>query len=95
VTVSAFVPDLMDKSKVQAAFPDATFARRVEALSDASLVIVDLGRDGAIEAVKNFEGRIVGFASHVDEILLEQAKDVGIEAIPRSLFFRRLGEQAL
>ena len=78
--VVAFVPDLMDRSKVRARFPGATLVPTAAKLAEAA------GLGGT-------EGpRTVGFASHVDETTLTAARDVGVEALPRSVFFRRLGQ---
>ena len=105
--VVAFVPDLMDRSKVRARFPGATLvptaAKLAEAVGRAAeaggsvLVIVDLGRPGVLDAVRELRwhrraAATVGFASRVDETTLTTARDVGVEALPRSVFFRRLGQ---
>ena len=95
MTVSAYVPDLMDRSKVQAAYADAAFARTAAALRDAELVLVDLGRSDVLDAIAGLQGRVVGFASHVDTDLLERAQQAGVEALPRSVFFRRLTDRSL
>lgn len=103
--VVAFVPDLMDRSKVRSGFPDAELVPAPAKLADAVaraggatgrpvLVLVDLGRPGAFDAVRGLGAapgrRVVGFASHVDEAALAAARDAGVEAVPRSVFFRRL-----
>lgn len=88
--IAAFVPDLMDRSR---------FVRPVEwvagleqlATVDAELVIVDLSRPGVLEALPGGIP-VVGFAPHVDDDLLAKAADRGIEALSRSVFFRRLGD---
>ena len=57
------------------------------------LVLVDLQRLGpAVSLAVATGARVVGFAPHVAEDLLEQATHAGAEALPRSIFFRRLGE---
>lgn len=99
--VVAFVPDLMDRSKVQGAA--RAKGARLELVAspselgtalddDVSLVLVDLSRPGVLEALSACRGApIVGFGSHVDAELLEAAKRAGCrEALPRSAFFKRL-----
>jgi hypothetical protein len=39
--------------------------------------------------------RVVAFGSHVDDDTLAAARSAGAEALPRSVFFRRLAEGAL
>jgi hypothetical protein len=95
-TVLAYVPDLMDRSRVHSALADVTFAASVDDLAEAvrrggvDLVLVDLGRPGVLDAVAAATARVVGFASHVDDAVLSAARDHAIEALPRSVFFRRL-----
>jgi hypothetical protein len=91
--VVALVPDLMDRSKVAAAFPSARFVTTAEELRDvdADLVVVDLGRPGVLDVLPAVRGRRVGFGSHVDQALLDAARAAGCDAVlPRSAFFRRL-----
>jgi hypothetical protein len=101
--VVAHVPDLMDRSKVRAAFPEAVLVNRATDLAGAALgadlVLVDLSRPGVLAAVAGLAGpvgpagpsrRVVGFASHVDEATLADARGAGVEALARSVFFRRL-----
>ena len=95
--VAAYVPDLLDRSKV-AGVPgvEVTFVDDPGKLAaaEADLVIIDLGRDGAIEAIAGLAGRrVVGFGSHVDTERLEAARAAGCtEVLPRSRFFARLSE---
>lgn len=93
-TVAVLSADLMDRSKISAAFPDATIVRSAEALieaaTNADLVVVDLRRVDDLAALETIAARVVGFGSHVDEELLAAATAAGIEALPRSVFFRRL-----
>jgi hypothetical protein len=100
--VVAFVPDLMDRSKVQAAARAAGASLRLvgspselpeAAEDDVSLVVVDLSRRGSLEAVFACRGSVtVGFASHVDHELLEAARQAGCQQVlSRAAFFRRLG----
>jgi hypothetical protein len=95
--VVAYVPDLMDRSKLAAAAPEATFVGRPDALapaaSEAVLVVVDLDRPGVIDVLADVVAtgaRVVGFASHVDGPILEAATARGCRALPRSRFFRSL-----
>ena len=111
---SPLVPDLMDRSKVTARFPGAEIvgsaADLVEAVArlgdrerSAVLVLVDLGRPGVIDAVRQLRRaapvgpglHVVGFASHVDAATLDAAREAGVEALPRSVFFRRLEQGEL
>ena len=103
-SVVALSADLIDRSKISAAFPDAIIVRSVVKLSDAVttnavttsvgtarlLVFVDLGRVEDVTVLQELGGHIIGFGSHVNEEQLAAARAVGIEALPRSVFFRRL-----
>ena len=97
--VVALTPDLADRSKVSAAFPDAVHVGAAALLGRAveehapGLVLVDLTRAGAPEAVANLNAtcRVVGFGPHVDDALAAAATAAGIEWWPRSRFFRELG----
>ena len=112
--VVALSADLIDRSKISAAFPDAIIVRSVVKLSDAVttnavttnavttnavttsvgtarlLVFVDLGRVEDVTVLQELGGHIIGFGSHVNEEQLAAARAVGMEALPRSVFFRRL-----
>lgn len=92
--VVALSADLMDRSKISAAFPDAVLVRSLAKLADAvtseSLVFVDLGRVDDASALQEIAGRVIGFGSHVNEEQLAAAQAAGVEATPRSVFFRRL-----
>lgn len=100
-TVAAFVPDLMDRSKVAAAAGPATeitFVRSPGELAGvgADLAVVDLSRPGALDALPALVeagARTVGFASHVDRELMDTALAAGCgEVLPRSRFFATLNE---
>ncbi len=88
--------DLMDRSKLSAAWPDADFARTVARLVDlaigADLVVVDLAKLDRFDTLVDVSSPIVGYGSHVEAERLEAAADAGIDAMPRSLFFRRLAD---
>ncbi len=90
--VAAFVPDLMDRSRFTAPVEWVSEVEHLAAV-DADLLIVDLSRPGVLEALSTLATTIpvVGFAPHVDDQLLAHAADRGIEALSRSVFFRRLG----
>jgi hypothetical protein len=96
VTVAAYVPNLMDRSKVAAAAQAlgvaVSFASSVDALDrTATLTLVDLGRAGVIDALATTAGRSIGFASHVDRDLLLRARAAGCDQVlARSAFFSRL-----
>ncbi|MEO7837219.1 MAG: hypothetical protein ABIS21_06215 [Acidimicrobiales bacterium] len=94
--IIACIPDLMDRSKVAAAVPSTTFVPTPADLvaADADLIVLDLSRPGAVEALARLGGvRTIGFGSHVDEALLADARSAGCaEVLPRSKFFARLAE---
>lgn len=95
--VVAVVPDLLDRSRIQGAAAGAgvevRFVSSVEddATREADLVVVDLSRAGALDALGASPARVVGFAPHVDTATLAGARQDGrVEALPRSVFFARL-----
>ncbi len=92
--ITALSVDLMDRSKIGAVFPEAVFVRSpaklVQAAVGASLVLVDLARLNDPAALLGIDARVVAFGSHVDDEALAVAKSMGAEALPRSVFFRRL-----
>jgi hypothetical protein len=97
VKVAAYVPDLMDRSRVDAAARAAgatvSHARVPGALDGAAdLVVVDLGRPGVLDVLAAHSSqRTVGFASHVDRALLRAARRAGCQTVlTRSVFFGRL-----
>ena len=94
--IAAFVPDLMDRSKVAAAGADVTFVAAPADLAgiDAEVIIVDLSRAGVLDVLPSLKGRrVIGFGSHVDRELLEAAREAGCtEVLARSAFFARVGE---
>jgi hypothetical protein len=96
MTVVAYVPDLMDRSRIAAVVPGARFVDAPEELVGAAatdVAIVDLGRAGSIEVLARVGARTVGFASHVDRDTIAAAEAAGCdEVLPRSQFFRRLPE---
>jgi hypothetical protein len=97
-TVIAFVPDLMDRSRLAALHP--TFAASVAQLAElvaaagdeGCTVVVDLTRPGALDAASELAAagvRTVGFAPHVDDGLRDVAAAAGVQVLPRSRFFAR------
>ena len=92
MTVFAFVPDLMDRSRLGGL--DVTFVARPEDLAPVpgDIVVVDLSRPGVLEALQGLGdgARTIGFGSHVDTELLDAARAAGCdEVMARSEFFRR------
>ena len=99
--VVAFVPDLMDRSKVAAVGGDrVAFVSSVSALAAVDpavdLVVVDLARPGVLAALSRLRAggstvRVIGFGSHVERELLDAARAAGCdEVLARSAFFGRL-----
>jgi hypothetical protein len=92
--VVAFVPDLMDRSRLTGT-PGLELADHLEELPAAAvgaqLVLIDLSRPGALDVVPSLAPTpVVGFASHVDRELLEAARRAGCaRAVPRSTVFAR------
>jgi hypothetical protein len=94
--IVAYVPDLMDRSKVAAA-GDVTFvpgaADLAAAAEGADIVVVDLTRAGVLDVVPSIGAPVIGFANHTERDLLDAARAAGCaEALPRSAFFSRLDE---
>jgi hypothetical protein len=94
--VVVFAPDLMDRSRIAAALPDAQFVGSAEELTRVApdaVVLVDLHRPGVLEVLPALTQQVIGFGSHVDDALLHAASAAGCtEVLPRSRFFRRLAE---
>jgi hypothetical protein len=94
--VVAFVPDLMDRSRLRG-MPGLELADHLEELPavavGAQLVLIDLSRPGVLDVVPSLAPTpVVGFASHVDRELLEAARRAGCSrAVPRSAVFARPG----
>ena len=92
MNVVAFVPDLMDRSRLAAAVPGVRFVTAAEELAeieaDADVVLVDLARPGVLEVLPRLQARVIGFASRVDTELVDAARHAGCtEVLPRSAFF--------
>jgi len=99
--VTAFVPDLMDRSRLDgAAGGGVRYARTtvdlVELAASADLVVVDLSRAGVLDVLPDVSAlgvRVVGFGSHVDTDTLTAARAAGCDQVlARSAFFARIGE---
>ena len=91
--IVAYMPDLMDRSRLDGS--DVEFVADPGDLAEvrADLVLVDLMRPGVLAVLPNVQGRIVGFARHEREDVMEAAREAGCdEAISRAVFFRRLPE---
>jgi hypothetical protein len=98
-SVVAYVPDLMDRSKVSAAAAGevrfvAQPAGLAAAAATADLVVVDLSRPGVLDALIDVAAlgvRVIGFGSHVDRDLLDEARSAGCsQVLARSAFFGQL-----
>ena len=94
--VVAYVPDLMDRSKVAAA-GDCIFVSRpadLAALSaEADVVVVDLTKPGVVDVLADLDARIIGFANHTSRDVMDAARAAGCEQVlPRSDFFARIDE---
>jgi hypothetical protein len=100
--IAACVPDLMDRSKVAAVATGAVFVPEPGDLAGAAqtagaeLILLDLGRPGALAAVADLAAggvEVIGFASHVELGLLDEARAAGCTTVlTRAIFFRRLRE---
>lgn len=93
--IVALVGDLMDRSRISAALPTATFAVDAAGARGADVVVIDLaGHADAVEAVREAApgALIVAFAPHVDDDRLRSAGVAGADRVlPRSRFFRDPG----
>ena len=94
--VVAYVPDLIDRSKVAAA-GDCVFVSRPADLAalcpGADVVVVDLTKPGVVDVLAGLDARIIGFANHTSREVMEAARAAGCEQVlPRSDFFARIDE---
>ena len=57
-TIAAYVPDLMDRSKVAAAVADVRFVDRPDELAsvEADIVVLDLSRPGVVDVLRRVAG---------------------------------------
>lgn len=95
--VLAYVPDLMDRSKVSSAAEGVTFVSGPAELADQAtaddLVVVDLMRPGVMDVLDHLAGEVVGFANHAERDLMEMARSRGCDQVmARSAFFSRLSD---
>ncbi len=98
--VVAYVPDLMDRSKVKASGAEVTFVTRPGELADAStaaaadLVVVDLTRPGVVEALgAGLACPVIGFANHTNREAMDAALAAGADQVmARSAFFSRIDQ---
>ena len=94
MTVYAIVGDLMDRARIDEAILDVqhvTAGTIGHLATEQDTVLVDLVRTGPAVALAVATGaRVVGFAPHVDTEALARGEAAGVEALPRSVFFRRL-----
>jgi len=86
--VCALVSDLMDRSKIIAAIPDAVFMLD----GTADVVVVDISKSAQLVAEIRAEmpaARIVCFGPHVDDDAADAAQAAGADVVmARSRFFR-------
>ena len=96
--VAILSTDLMDRSKLTAAWPDASVVRTAAQLADhgakGACVIADLrlAEASVLGELARAGVHVVAFGSHVDEATLAAASAAGVDALPRSKFFRRIAE---
>lgn len=94
MTIYAISTDLMDGSKLRS-IEGIRVVRPGADLVDADVVLVDLGLPGALDAAVASGARVIAYGSHVDDGALDDATTAGAQAMPRSVFFRRLREGTL
>ena len=93
--IHAVTTDLMDRSKISGAIEGVRVVRPGGDLAGATVVLVDLSLDGALHDALATGARVIAYGSHVDEETLAAARAAGAEAMPRSVFFRRLADGTL
>lgn len=91
MSVVALVGDLLDRSKIAAALPEARFGTRPEDCAGAEVVVIDVkAHPGAVTAVRELvpAARIVAYGRHDNPAALHAAKAAGADvSVPRSRFF--------
>ncbi|WP_436794900.1 hypothetical protein [Actinospongicola halichondriae] len=92
MTAYAITTDLMDGSKIRSGIDGVRVVRPGTDFDGATVIVVDLGLGGALDAALTTGARVIAYGSHVDDEVLSDAAARGAEAMPRSLFFRRLRE---
>jgi CheY-like chemotaxis protein len=97
-TTVAYVPDLMDRSRISAV-ATVTFVETpaelatAAAAAHADLVVVDLGRPGVLEVLAGITTPTIGFGRHTEVELLAAARAAGCDRVlARSAFFGHAGE---
>ena len=91
VLILAYVPDLMDRSRLNTQVRDILFVKKVSDLTqeNAALVVVDLSRPEVLEILPKINATTIGFVSHIDKKAIKAAEDAGCEKVlPRSKFFQ-------
>jgi DNA-binding NarL/FixJ family response regulator len=91
VRVVVLVADLLDRSKIAVAVPDAQFAATPDDAAGADVVLVDVkAHPDAVAAARKLApaARIVAYGRHDSPEVLEAARADGADvALPRSRFF--------
>jgi hypothetical protein len=94
--IVAYVPDLMDRSKVAAA-ADVTFVAQPGELAEAAtanraeLAVVDVTRAGVVDALRAVPVPVLGFSKHTNREAIDAALAAGAQRVlARSAFFARL-----
>ena len=99
MNVAAYTPDLMDRSRITSALPNAEIRYvgspdALVGLAGIDLIVVDLSKKGVLDALPGIVEsgtRLVAYGIHVDKKLLDAARDAGVdEVLPRSKFFSGL-----
>jgi len=93
--IVAYVPDLMDRSKVAAA-GDCIFVAHPTDLAGlcggADIVVLDLTKAGVVDVLP-LDARVIAFANHTARDVMDAARAAGCEQVlPRSDFFARIDE---
>jgi DNA-binding NarL/FixJ family response regulator len=92
VRVVALVGDLLDRSKIAAAVPDASFANAADGSTGADVVVIDVkAHPDAVAVARKLapDARIVAYGRHDNPAALDAARADGADdALPRSRFFR-------
>ena len=89
----AVTRDLMDASRIRSAVPDAVVVADLNgpALAAAGLIVLDLTAGVDPAAAVAIGPPVVAYGPHVDGEALAAAVSAGCaDALPRSVFFRRL-----
>lgn len=93
--IVAYVPDLIDRSKVAAAASDITFVATPADLvgAPADLVVVDATRPGVVDAIRDLSTPVIAFSKHTNREAMDAALAAGAnQVLARSAFFSRLDD---